>query len=138
MAYWLIKSEPEAFSWAEQVSNDVEPWTGVRNYQARNNLVAMRHGDLALFYHSVSEKSIVGVVEVVKEAYPDPTTDDERWKCVDVKAKGAFAHPITLKEIKADPELSEMALLKQSRLSVAPVTEKEFYYLVRLGAWENL
>ncbi|GBR53208.1 hypothetical protein AA106555_1208 [Neokomagataea thailandica NBRC 106555] len=135
MAYWLIKSEPEAFSWDEQVRNDVEPWTGVRNYQARNNLAAMRCGDLALFYHSVSEKQIVGVVEVVKEAYPDPTTQDERWVCVDVRAKGAFLTPVTLAEIKADPALVEMALLKQSRLSVAPVTHIEFQYLTHLGGW---
>nr|WP_294916267.1 EVE domain-containing protein [uncultured Neokomagataea sp.] len=137
MAYWLIKSEPEAFSWAQQVENDVEPWTGVRNYQARNNLSAMRCGDLALFYHSVSEKRIVGVVEVVKEAYADPTADDTRWVCVDVRAKGAFSSPVTLAEIKADPALVDMALLKQSRLSVAPVTDEEFAYLTRLGAWNE-
>lgn len=135
MAYWLIKSEPEAFSWSEQVHNGVEPWTGVRNYQARNNLAAMKIGDLALFYHSVSEKQIVGVVEVVKEAYPDPTAEDPRWVCVDVKANGAFAKPVTLAQIKADPELENMALLKQSRLSVAPVTEPEFRYLTKIGDW---
>nr|WP_249110228.1 EVE domain-containing protein [Neokomagataea anthophila] len=137
VAYWLIKSEPEAFSWAQQVENDIEPWTGVRNYQARNNLSAMRCGDLALFYHSVSEKQIVGVVEVVKEAYADPTTDDARWVCVDVQAKGAFSEPVTLAAIKADPALVDMALLKQSRLSVAPVTDDEFAYLTRLGVWHG-
>ncbi len=135
VAYWLVKSEPEAFSWAEQVRNGVEPWTGVRNYQARNNLSAMKTGDLALFYHSVSEKRIVGVVEVVREAYPDPTADDPRWVCVDVKAKGAFAHPVSLADIKADPALAEMALLKQSRLSVAPVTNAEFRHLTGIGGW---
>lgn len=135
MAYWLVKSEPEAFSWAQQVHNVVEPWTGVRNYQARNNLAAMKTGDLAFFYHSVSEKRIVGVVEVVREAYPDPTSEDPRWVCVDVRAYGAFGKPISLADIKADPELSQMALLKQSRLSVAPVTDDEFRYLTDRGAW---
>ena len=135
MAFWLVKSEPEAFSWAQQVHNNVEPWTGVRNYQARNNLAAMKNGDLAFFYHSVSEKRIVGVVEVVREAYPDPTADDPRWVCVDVKAMGAFGRPVSLAEIKADPALAEMALLKQSRLSVAPVTEAEFRHLTQIGEW---
>ena len=135
MAFWLVKSEPEAFSWAQQVHNNVEPWTGVRNYQARNNLAAMKNGDLAFFYHSVSEKRIVGVVEVVREAYPDPTADDPRWVCVDVKAMGAFGRPVSLAEIKADPALVDMALLKQSRLSVAPVTEQEFRHLTRIGDW---
>ncbi|MFT8521481.1 EVE domain-containing protein [Gluconobacter oxydans] len=135
MAFWLVKSEPEAFSWAQQVDHGVEPWTGVRNYQARNNLSAMKNGDLALFYHSVSEKRIVGVVEVVREAYPDPTADDPRWVCVDVKAMGAFSHPVSLADIKADPALAEMALLKQSRLSVAPVTEAEFRHLTQIGGW---
>ncbi|GFE95212.1 MULTISPECIES: EVE domain-containing protein [unclassified Gluconobacter] len=135
MAYWLIKSEPEAFSWNEQVRNDIEPWTGVRNYQARNNLAAMKTGDLAFFYHSVSEKQIVGVVRVVKEAYPDPTADDPRWVCVDVKANGAFTTPVSLAQIKADPALEEMALLRQSRLSVAPVTEQEFQHLTKIGGW---
>ena len=135
MAFWLVKSEPEAFSWAQQVHNNVEPWTGVRNYQARNNLAAMKIGDLAFFYHSVSEKRIVGVVEVVREAYPDPTADDPRWVCVDVKAMGAFGRPVNLAEIKADPALADMALLKQSRLSVAPVTEEEFRHLTQIGDW---
>ena len=138
MAFWLVKSEPEAFSWAQQVHNNVEPWTGVRNYQARNNLAAMKNGDLAFFYHSVSEKRIVGVVEVVREAYPDPTADDPRWVCVDVKAMGAFGRPVSLAEIKADPALADMALLKQSRLSVAPVTEEEFRHLTQIGEWVRL
>lgn len=138
MAFWLVKSEPEAFSWAQQVHNNVEPWTGVRNYQARNNLAAMKIGDLAFFYHSVSEKRIVGVVEVVREAYPDPTAEDPRWVCVDVKAMGAFGRPVSLAEIKADPALADMALLKQSRLSVAPVTEEEFRHLTQIGEWVRL
>lgn len=135
--YWLIKSEPASFSWDEQVKNGIEPWTGVRNYQARNNLAAMKKGDLALFYHSVTQKAIVGVVEIVRESYPDPTSDDPRWVCVDVQAKGAFAQAVTLAEIKADPALGEMALLKQSRLSVAPVTEKEFAHLTKRGQWQK-
>ncbi|QHI95224.1 EVE domain-containing protein [Aristophania vespae] len=135
--YWLIKSEPSSFSWEEQVKNNIEPWTGVRNYQARNNLSSMKKGDLALFYHSVTEKSIVGVVEVVREAYPDPTSDDERWVCVDVQARGAFNEPISLAQIKADECLSELALLKQSRLSVAPVAKKDFDYLTKLGKWQK-
>ncbi|GBQ93262.1 EVE domain-containing protein [Gluconobacter albidus] len=138
MAFWLVKSEPEAFSWAQQVQNGVEPWTGVRNYQARNNLSAMKNGDLAFFYHSVSEKRIVGVVQVVREAYPDPTADDPRWVCVDVKVMGALTRPVSLAEIKADPALADMALLKQSRLSVAPVTEEEFRHLTQIGEWVRL
>lgn len=137
MSYWLIKSEPAAFSWSQQVENNIEPWTGVRNYQARNNLAAMKCGDKALFYHSVTEKKIVGVVDVVREAYPDPGADDPRWVCVDVQADGAFRQPVSLAEIKAEPALANMALLKQSRLSVAPVTEQEFLYLVRIGQWEG-
>lgn len=138
MAYWLIKSEPASFSWEQQISNNIEPWTGVRNYQARNNLRAMKNGDLALFYHSVTEKKIVGVVRIVKESYPDPTSDDGRWVCVDVQAYGALEKPLSLSEIKADPTLAEMALLKQSRLSVAPVTQKEFDYIISHGSWEYL
>jgi len=137
MQYWLIKSEPETFSWQQQVGNGVEPWTGVRNYQARNNLSAMRCGDLAFFYHSVSDKEIVGVVEVVREAYPDPTAEGGKWVCVDVAARGAFAVPVSLAIIKADPALSEMALLRQSRLSVAPVREAEWHYLCQIGQWQK-
>lgn len=137
MRYWLIKSEPDAFSWQQQVVHDVEPWTGVRNYQARNNLAAMKLGDLAFFYHSVSAKEIVGVVEVVREAYPDPTADDGKWVCVDVKANGAFSSPVSLAIIKANPALAEMALLRQSRLSVAPVTKPEWDYLCQMGGWRQ-
>ncbi|GBQ97358.1 EVE domain-containing protein [Asaia lannensis] len=137
MQYWLIKSEPESFSWQQQVHNRVEPWTGVRNYQARNNLSAMRCGDLAFFYHSVSDKEIVGVVKVVREAYPDPTAESGKWVCVDVEAQGAFASPVSLATIKADPALADMALLKQSRLSVAPVTEAEWTHLCKMGHWQK-
>ncbi|GBQ93248.1 EVE domain-containing protein [Asaia krungthepensis] len=137
MQYWLIKSEPETFSWQQQVANGVEPWTGVRNYQARNNLSAMRCGDLAFFYHSVSDKQIVGVVEVVREAYPDPTAEGGQWVCVDVAARGAFGTPVSLATIKADPALSEMALLRQSRLSVAPVRPPEWEHLCTMGHWRK-
>ncbi|TPW36839.1 EVE domain-containing protein [Oecophyllibacter saccharovorans] len=149
--FWLIKSEPGCFSWEEQCRNVVEPWTGVRNYQARNNLRAMAAGDLALFYHSVTEKRIMGVVEVVRTAYPDPTFSATSqgakparagaanpWSCVDVKAAGGFSHPVTLGQIKQDPALAEMALLKQSRLSVAPLRGEEFSHIVRLGDWSGL
>lgn len=134
--YWLIKSEPETFSWQDQVKNGVEPWTGVRNFQARNNLRAMRLKDLAFFYHSVSAKEIVGVVEVVREAYPDPTTEDRRWVCVDVETFGVLKRPMTLAALKQDPVLKEMSLLRQSRLSVAPVREEEWAHICRLGAFE--
>ncbi|AOX19191.1 EVE domain-containing protein [Kozakia baliensis] len=137
MNYWLVKSEPAAFSWTEQVRNDVEPWTGVRNYQARNNLAAMKCGDLAFFYHSVTGKQIVGVVEIVREAYPDPTAQDGKWVCVDVKARGAMAEPITLAAIKADPALQDLALLRQSRLSVVPVNDAQWRYLCDLGKWQG-
>lgn len=137
MRYWLIKSEPETFSWQQQRENGVEPWTGVRNYQARNNLSAMRCGDLAFFYHSVSDKEIVGVVRVVREAYPDPTAEGGKWVCVDVEACGSFASPVSLATIKADPALADMALLKQSRLSVAPVTEPEWEHLCAMGHWQK-
>ncbi|GBQ10534.1 EVE domain-containing protein [Swaminathania salitolerans] len=150
MQYWLIKSEPEAFSWQQQVENVTEPWTGVRNYQARNNLSAMRCGDLAFFYHSVSDREIVGVVEIVREAYPDPTAAEEgavkegsgkegggkrRWVCVDVRAHGEMRKPVSLAVIKADPALAGMALVKQSRLSVAPVTHEEWQHICALGQW---
>lgn len=137
MQYWLIKSEPEAFSWQQQVRNDIEPWTGVRNYQARNNLAAMRCGDLAFFYHSVSDKEIVGVVRVVRESYPDPSAEGGKWVCVDVQACGAFENPVSLATIKADPALADMALLRQSRLSVAPVTEGEWHHLCHMGGWNK-
>jgi len=138
LTYWLVKSEPEAFSWAEQVANGVEPWTGVRNYQARKNLAAMRLGDLAFFYHSVSEKRIVGVVEVVREAYPDPTDEGVKgdWVCVDVKACGAMPAPVTLARIKEDAALTDMALLRQSRLSVAPVSAAEWARICVLGGYD--
>ena len=135
MAYWLVKSEPESFSWDQQVANGVEPWTGVRSYQAKNNLQAMRKGDQAFFYHSNTGKEIVGVVEVVREAYPDPT--DEAWISVDMKAVAPMPKPVTLATIKADPALAEMSLRRLSRLSVGPVTLPEWKHVCRLGGYKT-
>jgi predicted RNA-binding protein with PUA-like domain len=134
VAYWLVKSEPDAFSWAQQVERGVEPWTGVRNHTAKLNLRAMRKGDRAFFYHSNIGKEIVGIVEVVRAAYPDPTAEDGAdWSAVDVRAVGPLKQPVTLAAIKADPALAEMALLRQSRLSVSPVTPAEWKHICALG-----
>jgi len=134
VAYWLVKSEPDAFSWAQQVEHGVEPWTGVRNHTAKLNLRAMRKGDRAFFYHSNVGKEIVGIVEVVREAYPDPTVEDGAdWSAVDVRAVRPLKQPVTLAAIKADPALADMALLRQSRLSVSPVTPAEWKHICALG-----
>jgi predicted RNA-binding protein with PUA-like domain len=135
-AYWLVKSEPDAFGWDQQVAHGVEPWTGVRNYAARNNLRAMRCGDLAFFYHSNTGLEIVGVVRVEREAYPDPTATKGDWSCVDMRAVGPMPVPVTLAQMKADPALADMALLRQGRLSVAPVTEAEWRHICRLGGFK--
>ncbi len=135
MAFWLVKSEPEAFSWDQQVANGVEPWTGVRNHAAKNNLKAMQRGDRAFFYHSNTGKEIVGVVEVVRTAYPDPTAESGDWVAVDMRALTPFPHPVTLAAIKADPALAELALVRQSRLSVLPVSPAHWALLARLGGW---
>jgi predicted RNA-binding protein with PUA-like domain len=135
MAYWLIKSEPDAFSWDQQVANGVEPWTGVRSHQAKNNLAAMRKGDRCFFYHSNIGKEIVGVVEVVREAYPDPT--DEKWVSVDMKAVGPLPKPVTLAAVKADPALANMSLVRLSRLSVGPITETEWAHICKLGGFKR-
>ncbi|ATJ91156.1 ubiquinol-cytochrome C reductase [Acetobacter senegalensis] len=137
MAFWLVKSEPDAFSWDEQVANDVEPWTGVRNHQAKKNLAAMKVGDRAFFYHSNVQRAIVGVVEIVCEAYPDPTAESGAWVCVDVKAIGPMPRPVTLAEIKQSPELEELALVRQSRLSVCPVSEAHWQVLCQMGGWQE-
>ena len=139
MAYWLLKSEPSAWSWDDQVAKGGvgEEWDGVRNYQARNNMKAMKLGDLGFFYHSVKETRIVGVVEVCAEAHPDSTTDDPRWECVDVKAVGPFPRPVTLAEIKDEPRLSELALVRQSRLSVVPVSDVEWRLICAMGGYEG-
>lgn len=133
MARWLVKSEPGAWSWDDQVRDGVTAWTGVRNYQASNFLKAMKVGDLAFFYHSVDEKRIVGIVEVVREAYPDPTAEDPRWVCPDLKAVRPVPNPVTLAAIKADPRLADLALIKQSRLSVMPIDAQSWDILCGLG-----
>jgi predicted RNA-binding protein with PUA-like domain len=133
MAYWLIKSEPFKWSWDQQVEKGVEHWDGVRNHQASNNMKAMQIGDRAFFYHSNEGKEIVGICEVVKEYYPDHTDPKGKFGMVDFKAVKPMAKPVTLKQIKADPALQEMALLKQSRLSVSPVTEAEWRHILALG-----
>ena len=128
MRYWLFKSEPSTWSWDQQVAKGEagEEWDGVRNYQARNFMREMNIGDRGFFYHSQKEKSVVGIVEVCAEAHPDSTTDDDRWDCVDIKAVMPVKTPVTLDEIKGDERLAEMVLVKNSRLSVQPVTAEEW------------
>ncbi|MEL7256604.1 MAG: EVE domain-containing protein [Pseudomonadota bacterium] len=135
MRYWLFKSEPSTWSWDQQVAkaDDGEEWDGVRNYQARNFMREMKVGDRGFFYHSQTEKAVVGVVEVIAEAHPDSTTDDDRWECVDIKALRPVETPVTLEMIKADPRLDDMVLVKNSRLSVQPVTPEEWKVVCGLG-----
>lgn len=133
MAYWLIKSEPFKWSWEQQVEKGVEHWDGVRNYQASNNMKAMKIGDQSFFYHSNKGLEIVGIVEVVKEYYPDHTDEKGRFGMVDFKAVKPVPEPVTLKQIKATPELQDMALVRQSRLSVCPVTDKEWDIICDMG-----
>ncbi|MBL4626906.1 MAG: EVE domain-containing protein [Roseicyclus sp.] len=135
MAYWLFKSEPLVWGWVDQVAKgDLgEEWDGVRNYQARNFMRDMEIGDLGFFYHSQKEKAVVGIVEVMAQAHPDSTTDDERWECVDIKAVKALKTPVTLDQIKAREELAEMVLVKNSRLSVQPVTNAEWDVVCQMG-----
>jgi predicted RNA-binding protein with PUA-like domain len=135
MKYWLFKSEPSTWSWDQQVAKgDVgEEWDGVRNYQARNFMREMSVGDLGFFYHSQKEKAIVGTVEVIAEAHPDSSTEDDRWECVDIKAVEAAKTPITLDQVKADERLSEMVLVNNSRLSVQPVTPEEWRIICDLA-----
>lgn len=131
--YWLVKQEPSAYSWADLVNDGETQWTGVRNFTARNNLRAMRKGDALLFYHSVVGKEVVGIAKVIREAYPDPTATEGDWSAVDVAPDKALPRPVTLEEIKANPKLKEMALLRLSRLSVQPVTSAEFQEIVRMA-----
>ena len=135
MAYWLFKSEPSTWSWDDQVAKGEagEEWDGVRNYQARNNMRAMRIGDRGFFYHSLTEKAVVGIVEVIAESHPDSTTDDDRWDCVDIKAVAPVATPVTLAMCKADPRLEKMALVNNTRLSVQPVTDAEWRVVCELA-----
>jgi predicted RNA-binding protein with PUA-like domain len=133
--YWLFKSEPDAFSWEQQKSRGSkgEPWTGVRNYQARNNMRAMKLGDLGFFYHSNEGKEIVGIVKVIKLAHPEPGSDDLRWECVDVEAVCDMPKPVTLADVKANPKLAQMPLVTSMRLSVQPVTKSEWAEVCRMG-----
>lgn len=135
MRYWLFKSEPNTWSWDQQkAKGDAgEEWDGVRNYQARNNMREMKVGDLGFFYHSLSEKAVVGIVEVIAESHPDSTTDDDRWECVDIKAVRDVPNPVTLAMAKDDPRLSDMVLVNNTRLSVQPVTEEEWRVVCELG-----
>lgn len=135
MAYWLVKSEPDVFSWDDQKKLGAKggPWTGVRNYGARLHLLAMKKGDRAFYYHSNDQRAVVGVVEVTKTAYPDPTDESAKFVCVDVKAKEAMPTPVTLVAIKAEPKLAEMVLVKNSRLSVQPVTDAEWALICAMG-----
>lgn len=135
MRYWLFKSEPSTWSWDDQVAKGDagEEWDGVRNYQARNFMREMEVGDHGFFYHSQSEKAIVGTVEVIAEAHPDSKTDDTRWECVDIKARHPVKTPVTLEQIKADGRLADMVLVNNSRLSVQPVTETEWRIICELA-----
>ena len=139
MAYWLFKSEPNAWSWDDQVAKGEagEEWDGVRNYQARNNMREMKLGDRGFFYHSMKEKSVVGIVEVCKEVHPDSTTDDERWECVDIKAIGPMPTPVTLDMCKAEEKLKDMVLVNNTRLSVQPVTAAEWKHICKMGGWKG-
>jgi len=139
MAFWLMKSEPDVFGWDDLVAKGPagEEWDGVRNYQARNAMRAMAVGDLAFFYHSRSETAVVGVAEVIAPAHPDSSTDDPRWECVDIAARTPLPRPVTLAEIKADPRLADMVLVKNARLSVQPVTEDEWRIVCALGGLDG-
>lgn len=134
MQYWLVKSEPFKYSWEKFNADKKTFWDGVRNYQARNNLMAMKKGDLVLFYHSNEGMEVVGIAKVVKEHYPDPTTEDSRWVVVDLAPHKALKKTVTLQQIKTDPLLDQIGLVRQSRLSVMPVKPEEFDRIVALGA----
>lgn len=135
-AHWLVKSEPDAFSWDQQVKNGTEAWTGVRNHQASSFLKAMKKGDLAFFYHSNEGKEIVGVVRVAREAYQDPTDDTGRWVCVDMQAVSPVPKPVTLATIKTESKLEGIALVRQSRLSVMPISDAHWAVIAKLGGWK--
>ena len=133
MKYWLLKSEPDAWSWDNQVKEGASMWDGVRNYQARNNLKEMKKNDLCFFYHSVKERSIIGIVKVVKEYYPDPTDKTERFVVVDVKATKKLKKPVSLDQIKENNKLKDIALVKQSRLSVMPLKKTEWEIIIKMS-----
>ena len=133
MAYWLMKSEPGAWSWEDQVKDGTAEWDGVRNHQASNNMKAMKKGDKAFFYHSVNEKRIVGIVTIAKEYYPEPTDKSGRFGMVDVKVLRPFKKPVTLADIKGEPRLENLALVRQSRLSVMPILDDEWQLICAMG-----
>ena len=139
MAYWLFKSEPDTWSWDQQKAKGAagEPWDGVRNYQARNNMREMKVGDLGFFYHSGAAREIVGIVEVAAEVHPDPSTDDARWECVDIRSLQDLPKPVTLDDAKLEPRLADMVLVRNSRLSVQPVTEGEWDIVCRMGGLDD-
>jgi len=134
MQYWLVKQEPEAYSWANFVRDGGTAWTGVRNFLARNHLRSMKRGDLVLFYHSVSEKQVVGCARLAREAYPDPTAKEGDWSAVDLRPVRPMEKPVSLAQIKADAGLRELPLVKQGRLSVMPLSETQFQRILKLGA----
>jgi predicted RNA-binding protein with PUA-like domain len=131
--FWLVKQEPSVYSWTDFVAEGKTVWTGVRNYTARNNLRAMRKGDSVLFYHSVTEKAVIGIAKILREAYPDATATEGDWSAVDLAPEKPLPRPVTLEEIKTNPKLKEMALLRLSRLSVQPVTAVEFAEILRMA-----
>ena len=133
MKYWLLKSEPNTWSWFDQVKSGTDMWDGVRNYQARNNLIKMKKGDLCFFYHSVSEKRIIGIVKVVKENYQDPTDKTNKFVAVDVKAKEKLKNPVTLEKIKSTKSLLNLPLIKQSRLSVMELKKSEWNTIIKMS-----
>ena len=133
LRYWLVKSEPFKYSWDDLVKDGWTYWDGVRNYEARNNIRGMAVGDQLLFYHSNEDRAVVGIAEVIREHYQDPTTDDDRWSVVDIKPLQALSAPVTLAEIKREPRLSNMQLVTRGRLSVSPVTADEFGVIVAMG-----
>lgn len=133
MNYWLVKSDPDTYGWEEMVADKTTFWDGVRNYAARNFMREMKKGDQVLFYHSQSDKEVIGIAKVSKEAYQDPTTDDDRWSVVDLTVLKALRKPVSLAQIKAENRLSEIYLVKQSRLSVMPLKEEEFHLIIEMG-----
>lgn len=139
MAYWLLKTEADTFSWDMQVKRGAkgEPWSGVRNFQARTHLRNMKKGDLAFFYHTGDEKAVVGIVKVIKEAYPDHTADEPHWSMVDVVAVEPFPKPVTLADIKANEKLAQMVLVRNSRLSVQPVSDVEWKLVRKMGGFKG-
>ncbi|HAF14315.1 MAG TPA: EVE domain-containing protein [Blastocatellia bacterium] len=136
-SYWMVKQEPETYSWDDFVSDGVTDWTGVRNYQARNNLREMKTGERVLFYHSGKDKAVVGLAEVVKSAYPDPTADDNQWVAVDLKPIRALKNPVPLAAIRYDKRLSQLPLIRQSQLSVMSLSKDEFDVIIALGAGKS-